>query len=95
MCPYICKNVIVFCSKREGSYGGFDLYYSEYNGTGWSAPANLGTRVNSEYNEYRPVIHYLPDFKHDLLIFSSDRPGGQGGFDLYYAGIPRRITENN
>lgn len=91
VCPYICKNVIVFCSKREGGYGEFDLYYSEYNGTGWSAPANLGTRVNSAHNEYRPVIHYLPEFKHDLLIFSSDRPGGQGGFDLYYAGIPRRI----
>jgi hypothetical protein len=29
-------------------------------------------------------------FINDLMIFSSNRPGGKGGFDLYYAGIPRR-----
>ena len=28
------------------------------------------------------------EFNNDFMIFSSNRPGGLGGFDLYYVGIP-------
>jgi len=90
-CPYICGNMLVFTSDREGGFGGFDLWYSVYNGLEWSAPVNLGEDYNTEYDEYRPVVVSAGEgYINDLMIFSSNRPGGKGGFDLYYAGIPRK-----
>lgn len=88
-CPNTSGDLMVLASNRDGGYGGFDLYYSVYNGDDWSAPVNLGPAINTEYDEYRPVIvpGYEKEFSHDLLIYSSNRPGGQGGYDLYYVGI--------
>lgn len=89
-CPYVNGNVMVFTSNRPGGFGGFDLYYSIYSNGSWSDPINFGERINSEYDEYRPVvIRHNTEFSNDLLIFSSDRPGGMGGFDLYYTGIDK------
>ncbi|MDF1570537.1 MAG: hypothetical protein P1P82_02860 [Bacteroidales bacterium] len=91
-CPYIVNNMMVFTSDREGGQGGFDLWYSLYTDGTWSAPENFGPEINSEYDEYRPVIIPIqPDiFLNDMLIFSSNRPGGKGGFDLYYTGLNKR-----
>jgi hypothetical protein len=91
-CPYIRNNMMVFSSDRTGGYGGFDLWYSIFNGQEWSEPVNFGEKINTQYNEYRPII--IPTdkdgFLNDLMIFSSDRPGGKGRFDLYYVGMSRR-----
>jgi hypothetical protein len=94
-CPYIRGDFMVFASDRAGGFGGFDLYYSRYADDQWSVPVNFGDAINTEYDEYRPVIaemdkvHFLNNFLNDLMIFSSDRPGGKGGFDLYYVGIKK------
>jgi len=45
----------------------------------WSPPQNLGAVVNSSANEQHPALS--PDGL--SLYFSSDRPGGAGGFDLW------------
>lgn len=91
-CPYIVGNMMVFTSDRGGGFGGFDLWYSVFDGQEWSAPVNMGEDINTEYDEYRPVVVSTREegFLNDLMVFSSDRPGGKGGFDLYYVGIPRR-----
>jgi hypothetical protein len=91
-CPYIVGNMMVFTSDRGGGFGGFDLWYSVFNGQEWSGPVNMGEDINTEYDEYRPVVVSTKKegFLNDLMVFSSDRPGGKGGFDLYYVGIPRR-----
>jgi len=92
-CPYINNDMIVFTSNRAGGFGGFDLWFSLYDGKEWSEPVNFGENINSQFNEYRPII--VPTdkdgFLNDLMIFSSDRPGGKGGYDLYYVGIMRKI----
>ncbi len=94
-CPYISGNVMVFTSDREGGFGGFDLYYSVYDGQEWSAPVNMGDLINTEYDEYRPVVVPGGDwYVNDLMIFSSNRPGGKGGFDLYYAGVPKEVIHS-
>jgi hypothetical protein len=84
-CPFVSGRYMVFASDMEGGYGGWDLYYSVCRGGKWSSPVNLGNRINTEYNEYRPVIGVDNKFTNRLLIFSSDRPGGQGGYDLYFS----------
>lgn len=86
-CPSITKNLLVFTSDREGGYGGYDLYYSLYTDGQWSAPVNFGEKINSEYDEYRPITLPLASIKDDLMIFSSNRPGGKGGYDLYCVNI--------
>jgi len=94
-CPYITDNIIVFTSNRAGGFGGFDLWYAEKDDTGWSAPINFGDKINTESDEYRPLLVPLWDFKHDLLLFSSNRPGGLGGFDLYWVGVEAIVTNTS
>lgn len=86
-CPFILDNLLVFTSNRPGGFGGFDLYYSTYQNGEWTDPVNFGDRINTEYDEYRPIVRPVNNFSNDFMLFSSDRPGGKGGFDLYYVGI--------
>jgi len=86
-CPFINGSFMVFTSDRPGGFGGYDLYYSVNNGIQWSEPVNFGKEVNSAYDEFRPVAVQVYNFKNDLMVFSSNRPGGQGGYDVYYVGI--------
>jgi hypothetical protein len=92
-CPYIAGDILVFASDRAGGFGGYDLYFSTYTENEWSAPENFGGKINTEYDEFRPVILVTnPDeFINNLMIFSSNRPGGVGRFDLYYAGVSKTI----
>ncbi|MGE0710229.1 MAG: hypothetical protein AB7N76_07810 [Planctomycetota bacterium] len=91
--PYTNGDTLVFASDRAGGQGGFDLYLSRRDAAGkWSAPVNLGPRVNSAADELRPVLIHAEQFENDLLVFSSNRPGGRGGYDLWAVGIERPAT---
>ncbi len=92
-CPSINNNLLVFTSDREGGFGGYDLYYSLNVDGRWSAPVNFGNKINSEYNEYRPVSFTFPPMTDDFMIFSSNRPGGKGGYDLYCVRIGDLIDD--
>ena len=65
----------------EQGYGRYDIYKSIKVGNHWSAPKNLGHNINTDYWDSAPSI--APDGK--ALYFSSNRPGGWGGIDLYVA----------
>jgi hypothetical protein len=90
-CPSITNNILVFASNRAGGFGGYDIYYSVFENGNWSEPVNFGSDINSEYDEYRPIVRSDKwQFDNDMMIFSSNRPGGKGGFDLYFVGIERK-----
>jgi len=89
-CPFIRDDLLVFASDREGGYGGFDLYYSHLEDGEWTTPVNIGPVINSEYDEYRPIAFPFHDFK-NVMIFSSNRPEGKGGFDLYIVKVDNAI----
>jgi hypothetical protein len=86
-CPFVFRKVMVFASDRLGGMGGFDLYYSLFRKGKWSSAVNLGPDINTSSNEYRPVVGFHEDFTNNFIIFSSDRTGGKGGYDLYFRGI--------
>jgi hypothetical protein len=89
-CPFVIGDLIVFTSNRPGGFGGYDLYYSRFSNGEWSEPVNFGDRINTTSDEFRPIVKALiPGFTNDMMIFSSNRPGGKGGFDLYYVGIDK------
>ncbi len=70
---------LVFAGQYPDSYGRFDLYMSVLTEKGWSLRQNLGEKINSEFWESSPCLS--PDKRE--LYFSSDRPGGFGGIDIY------------
>jgi hypothetical protein len=86
-CPMIYNKYMVFTSNRPGGYGGYDLYYSIFRNGNWSSPVNFGDKINTSSDEYRPLIGYFTDFENIYLIFSSNRAGGLGGYDLYFTGL--------
>jgi hypothetical protein len=76
--------VLVFASDRVGGLsgqaaGGYDLYRSQENMSAWGSAANLGSPVNTSFNETSPS-HGLGN---SLLYFASDRSGGHGGWDVF------------
>lgn len=88
-CPFFANNRLVFASNRPGGFGGFDLYYAVYENGQFSPPVNFGETINTAFDEYRPIIEAPAQFDNEFIIFSSNRPGGKGGYDLYYTGIPK------
>jgi len=73
-------NSLYFASNRPGGFGGMDIYVSKKNAVGdWLEPQNLGSPINSQYNEITPSFH--PDGKR--LYFSSKGYPGMGGHDIF------------
>lgn len=70
---------IVFTICGEGGLGSCDLYWSKKIGDRWSKPRNLGAAVNSRYWDSQPSFSI--DGK--TLYFTSNRPGGKGGKDIW------------
>ncbi|MBI5538799.1 MAG: PD40 domain-containing protein [Bacteroidia bacterium] len=75
-----------------------EIYFSQKNKAGsYSELADIGNNINSKYGEAGASISQTGD----TMFFASDRPGGKGGFDIYYAiklpdqtwGIPVNLGE--
>ena len=60
--------------QREGN-----LYESDWNGEIWSKPVKMQEGINSAYVE--PCASIVSN--ENTMYFSSDRPGGKGGLDIY------------
>jgi hypothetical protein len=80
-CPILFGDYMIFTSTRRGGFGGFDLYYSKLVNNQWTSPVNFGAQINSASDEYRPFPFGIGG--KTVVIFSSNRSGGKGGFDLY------------
>lgn len=75
--------VFTGCNFPDG-LGSCDLFFSTKTKKGWSAPENIGPVLNTEFWESSPCLS--PDKRE--LYFSSNRPGGFGGKDIY---VSRRL----
>jgi peptidoglycan-associated lipoprotein len=78
--PTLSKDgkTMYFVSDMPGGNGGTDIYKTEFDGTNWSKPENLGNMVNSGGNEMFPYFH-----EDGTLFFSSNGHNSLGGLDVY------------
>ena len=78
---------LYFFSNRPGGFGGNDIYVSrrshKRDDFGWEPPVNLGSGVNSAFNDQLPAYFKDGETETVTLFFNSNRPGGPGGTDIY------------
>jgi len=79
--PFVTKDgrTMFFVSDRGPGEGGFDIWFSRKLGSAWSTPENLGSTVNTPFDEASPYVNDAGD----KLYFASEGLAGFGGFDLY------------
>jgi len=65
--------------KRPDSKGGCDIYVSRKQDGFWDIPVNVDYPINSRYWESTPFL----TLDGRSLFFSSTRPGGFGGMDIW------------
>lgn len=76
------SSVVILAMQDDKGSGGMDLFVCFRLGPGrYSQPVNMGSGLNTTWRESTPVL------SHDLkrIYFTSDRPGGMGGSDIYCA----------
>jgi hypothetical protein len=82
-CPMLLQDgqSLCFASARAGGYGQSDIWCAQQDATGtWQDPVNQGPNINTAANEF----HFTQDTT-GVVYFTSNRPGGFGGLDLYSA----------
>ena len=79
--PTLSANgTMYFGSDREGGKGRTDIYRSRLVNGKYDAAENLGPAINTQFNEFEPLI--APD-ESFLIFMGGGRADGRGGFDLY------------
>ena len=68
------------CNRSDGK-GSCDIYFSRFSANKWSSPLPVKGEINTSGWEGQPSIS--ADGR--MLYFSSDRPGGKGGKDIWYS----------
>ena len=86
-CPFVTPegHTLIFLSTRPGS-AGIDLYVSfrqnKRDDFAWETPVPLAG-LNTPFNEFGPTGYEDEETGDLILYFTSDRPGGPGGPDIY------------
>lgn len=62
------------------------IYFTENIGGEWSEPELMGKHINMPgFTSSHPTVGRDSKTKQEVIYFMSDRPGGKGGTDIWYA----------
>lgn len=81
--PHLLGDTLLFTRYPFGKPNLAKVYFSQYKGEKWTTPKLLPSKINDNY----ATIAAAFNDDGSILFFSSNRPGGYGGFDLYMAKI--------
>ena len=76
--PVISSNGARMIYSAGEQKGDANLFLREWDGSNWKEPRPMRA-LNSAFHELAPSL----SGDGELLYFTSDRPGGQGGFDIW------------
>ncbi|MBN2663308.1 MAG: PD40 domain-containing protein [Bacteroidales bacterium] len=68
------SKLFIYKDEDEGS-----IYYSNFSNRQWQTPIKMGPTINTKYRETHASLSY----DGTTLFFTSNRPGGYGGMDIY------------
>ncbi len=76
---FFSDSVLFFSSNRAGGLGGYDIYLSVLRNGNWIDAVNLGSDINSQFDEVSPFLAQ----NGRKLYFSSNNYSSMGGFDVF------------
>jgi len=94
MAPFLHPDgkTLYFSSDKHIGMGGFDLFVSRRGEDGqWQEPVNLGFPINTQGDE----INFFVAADGKTAFISSQREGGQGGYDIYTFELPEEIRSDS
>ena len=94
MAPFLHPDgkTLYFSSDKHIGMGGFDLFMSRRGEDGqWQEPVNLGFPINTSGDE----INFFVAADGRTAFISSQREGGQGGYDIYTFELPEEIRSDS
>lgn len=80
MFPYFNNEKLYFSSEGHFGFGGLDIFESNFNGSEFSYPKNIGEPINSNKDDFSFIVDSTSKFGY----FSSNRDSGKGDDDIYY-----------
>lgn len=94
MAPFLHPDgkTLYFSSDKHIGMGGFDLFMSRRDEDGnWQEPVNLGFPINTPGDE----INFFVAADGRTAFISSQREGGQGGYDIYTFELPEEVRSDS
>lgn len=86
---FASDDTLYFASNGFDGRGGYDIFYTTFENGKWQKPRPVDA-INTEFDESDFV--QLAD---NLFLFSSNRPGGMGGLDIwaYFKSESKQVSE--
>ena len=83
------------CKKNDDGKEICKIYAATNKEGSWEIPVAIGDLVNDpsgQYTSTHPALAWDVKDKQDILYFTSDKPGGNGGLDIWYAEIDAQFV---
>lgn len=79
--PFLIDNdLLYFSSKGHSSIGGYDVFFSKFDGTKWGNPQSLGIPINTPQDE---ISYIRSKLDVNTAYYASSRVDGFGYKDIY------------